>query len=175
MRKVVLAIAAAVVLFAIIYIVISLRDEDERSESARSGTARSSSTTNAPTLGGAATGSAAQQHATFQARKNVALQRVHGEVERVVRACEPRGEGMAPPSPRTITLDLEWDPTLSTPELQRYVVRGVVPTDANAPIATETRRCLDRAIGTTMNLLLPIGELPENAKRLREPISLPLR
>ena len=179
MRKVVLAIGVLVVIGILAYLVLHHSDTSSTTSAtgsaAAGGGARRAS--EGPSLGSALDPEDPVIQ-KFQARKADGLAHLQGDLEARLRGCEQAGGAEAPaspPKPRTIAVTLDWDDKLSTPELQRFVVSGLEIVGANDPISTDSRRCLDRAQGTTLNVLLPGRELPAQAHHLQELISLPLR
>jgi len=179
MRKVLLAIGVLVVVGIVAFML--LRHSDTNATTSATGSAAAGGgalrAPEGPSLGSALDPKDPVVQ-KFQARKADGLAHLQGDLEARLHGCEQAGGSAAPtspPKPRTIAVTLDWDDKLSTPELQRFVVSGLEIVGANDPIATESRQCLDRAQGATLNVLLPERELPSQAHHLQELISLPLR
>ena len=178
MRKVVLVVGGLVVVVALAYIVLGRRGRDAGTTNAGSAP-RGSAATRAPEQPSLGSGLDPKDPVVqkFQQRKADGLAHLQAELEARVRGCEQAAGSSAPSTatPRSVALTLDRDDSLSTPELQRYVVAAVDVVQANEPVSAESRRCLDRLVGATLNVLLSGREMPADARQLHELVSLPLR
>lgn len=172
MRSVAIGIGAVFVVGLLVYLLIG--DGEEVGHQPLSTSASKRGSNSEPTLG---SGSNANRDtvdaiAKFNARKADGLVRLSTELGERIRSCVPPSSAL--PEMRTVSVSLAWDDRLSTPELQRFVVVGTTLADVNAPVGAESRQCLGKLEGATLNVLLPMRELPPSARQFDEPISLPL-
>jgi hypothetical protein len=173
MRKVVVGVIAVVVIAIVAYIVLH-REGHGGAESAGSAGGGSAAVRAPESPALKALDPKDPVVIKFQQRKAEALPHLQADLAQRLVACAGAGSG-APPAPRAVVAKMDWEPQLSTPELQRFVVADVGVVDANAPISAATARCFDAMKAATLNVLLPVHELPEGAHHLEEVVTLPLR
>lgn len=177
MRKVVVAVAAVAVLAIVAYIALGHhRNPDAGAGSAAVAKHRDPK---APALPEQTAFSAdpkdPEVQKVFDERKARALNQLQATLLQKVQACTPAASGSAPPSkPHALNLSLIWDPQLSTPEMQRFVVDKTTVLDPGDSISPTAARCLDSFQGATLDLLLHADRIPKDIRQLQLPVTLPL-
>jgi hypothetical protein len=173
MRKVVL-VGLAIGIIAVVVIVLMSKSGDSKSGDTTAanpgdnGAAHGRRTPSLPASAGSGS-----QSPVFAERKAAALVELRRAVEQRMIQCPAPPEAM--PQDVLVTFHFTFDPRISEPELRRYVVQGTEVGRSTAPISAETKQCIEKLRGTTLNVLVKQQEVPAEAEQIDETFALPLR